>query len=484
LKRRTAKRGAILGRICFIASLAAELGLAACVSSPDYQCASSTECVSADAEQGLCTAEHYCAYPDDSCGARGLRYSSGASSEIASVCVAPNETTSCLVQIATGIDFSCARKNDGSVWCWGANDHGQLGGSSPDPLSDVPVRVALPEGVQAVSVGCGEVHACALSASGGVFCWGGGDSLQLGLGSADAADHATPVEIMFPADASPIGSLTVGAAHTCVVDAAERVWCWGENDHEECGQRVAAPCPGESDPVGCEDVPRPTLLAEPVSAARFVVSGDEFTCAIDDLNELSCWGDNSLGELGLGVLDVEGGSSARQTPLPKRSGVGSFLTLDAVDGAPIFAAGAEHACVVVGGSVMCWGSNSSGQVGIGTKSASESAPLVVESARDVAAGCMAKHTCAIEGPSGRLSCWGNDADGQLGIGSNDDISSPTPLPLVGVQKAALGERHTCALVTGGLLYCWGANDKGQLGLPLSAAVVTPALSSASATICQ
>jgi alpha-tubulin suppressor-like RCC1 family protein len=482
MKRRTPKCGTILRNRC---AVAAGLWLTACVSGPDYRCETSTECVSKDAEQGVCTAEHYCAYPDDGCGPRGLRHSSDAASAIASRCVAPSAAVSCLVELALGIDFSCATSSDGSVWCWRVNEHGQLGGGSAGEPSDVPVRVALPEGFQAVAVGTGEVHACALSTSGSVWCWGGGDSLQLGLGASDATDHATPVEIRFPAETGPLLSMSVGAAHTCVVDEAERIWCWGENDHEECGQLVSAPCPGESEPMSCEDVPRPTLMAEQVAAARFVFSGDEFTCAIDDLNELSCWGDNSLGELGLGELDVDGGSSARQTPLPQSTGAGAFLTLDTrADGVPSFAAGAEHACVVFGGSVICWGSNSAGQVGNGIKSATVAAPFVVESAREVVAGCMAKHTCAIDGTNGALSCWGNDADGQLGIGSSEDILTPSPVPLVAVQKASLGERHSCALVTGGLLYCWGANDKGQLGLPASGAVLTPTLSNAPATICQ
>jgi alpha-tubulin suppressor-like RCC1 family protein len=426
-----------------------------------------------------------CAYPDESCGQRALRHSDGAPGDLASTCVAEGAADDCLVQIAAGIEFSCAVKSDGTAWCWGNNDHGQLGdGRFIGESRALPAKVALPAEVRAASIGCGEVHACVLSNAGRVWCWGGGDSLQLGLGTADAADHVAPVEILFPDSSLPIQHLTVGAAHTCVVDSQEKVWCWGENDHEECGQPVLEPCPGTSEPSVCEDVPVPTLIADTNLLAKFVVSGDEFTCAIDDLNELACWGDNSLAELGLGTLEVQGGANAHQTPVPHQAGAGSFLTLDTASGVPIFSAGAEHACAVVGGSVLCWGRNGSGQLGVGTKTASEATPAFVESAREIAIGCMANHTCSIDGANGALTCWGNNSDGQIGIGNTDDALSPAPVPLLAVRTAALGDRHTCALVTGAGLYCWGANDKGQLGVPITSTTQTPMPSAAQDVICE
>jgi alpha-tubulin suppressor-like RCC1 family protein len=247
---------------------------------------------------------------------------------------------------------------------------------------------------------------------------------------------------------------------------------------------VLEPCPGSTDPPECEDVQVPTPIADADMLANFVVSGDEFTCAIDDLNELACWGDNSLAELGIGTLDVDGGANSHQTPVPNSSGSGSFLTLDSASGIPLFAAGAEHACAVVGGSVLCWGSNGSGQVGVGSKTASEATPLFVTSSREIAIGCMAKHTCSIDSADGRLACWGNNTDGQIGVGTSTDVLVPAKVSLVGVKQAALGDRHTCALVTGGGLYCWGANDRGQLGLPISSNALSPTLSGAQSVICK
>lgn len=466
-------------------ALLSALTLAGCVSSPPYPCSSSEQCISTAGKQGICGPSGYCAYPDSSCAGLGLRHSPEATEALASECVAPSPDDDCLLQVATGVEFSCAVKTDGSVWCWGADDHGQLGDGGPiGEAHEVPVKVALPQGVQATNVGCGEAHACALSGDGRVFCWGGGDSLQLGLGSADASDHGAPVEVPFPGSTSVLTELSVGAAHNCALDEQRVVWCWGENGHEECGQRLDLRCPGVAEASSnCENVPVPTPIAAADFAATRLVSGDEFTCAVDGLNELWCWGDNSLAELGQ-AADVTGGANPRQTPVPQKTGQGSFLTIDSSGGVPFVAAGDEHACVIAGGSVLCWGSNGSGQLGAGSRSARESTPQLVENAREVAIGCIAKHTCAIEGVAGSLSCWGNNSDGQIGVGNTEDALAPSVVGLVSVRQAALGDRHTCALTNGSGLYCWGANDKGQLALPISSAVLTPARSAATATICR
>jgi alpha-tubulin suppressor-like RCC1 family protein len=229
-------------------------------------------------------------------------------------------------------------------------------------------------------------------------------------------------------------------------------------------------------------VPEPTVLSTPFTAVH-VVMGDEFSCAVDDLNEVHCWGDNTLGELGIGTL-VLPGQGGFNTPVPQKSGVGSFLALDTSGDTPALAAGAEHACVAAGGTVYCWGSNGSGQVGMGSKSASEPTPRNVTSARTVAAGCMAKHTCTVDSKSGSLSCWGNNADGEIGIGSVNEVLRPTTIPIAGVRAVALGETHSCALVTGGTLYCWGANDKGQLGFASAAVVTSPHPSDVVAEVCR
>ena len=121
----------------------------------------------------------------------------------------------------------------------------------------------------------------------------------------------------------------------------------------------------------------------------------------------------------------------------------------------------------------CWGSDASGQLGRAgaTSLAALPAPVTVTGvagAIDVAAGYA--HTCAVLN-GGSVMCWGYDSNGQLGNGTGDagivtPAQSATPLAVTGLTGAraiTCGGHHTCAIVENSRAVCWGANDKGQLG---------------------
>jgi alpha-tubulin suppressor-like RCC1 family protein len=125
-----------------------------------------------------------------------------------------------------------------------------------------------------------------------------------------------------------------------------------------------------------------------------------------------------------------------------------------------------HTCALTTVSdVVCWGYNSTGQLGDGTTT-SRPAPVLVTGLSETitAVSVGAGHTCALT-DSGRVLCWGVNTDGQLGTGATPDRHTPTPvagLPVTVVAVAA-GGNHTCALLKTGGAMCWGANDHGQLG---------------------
>ncbi|WP_438021945.1 RCC1 domain-containing protein [Sorangium sp. So ce233] len=94
------------------------------------------------------------------------------------------------------------------------------------------------------------------------------------------------------------------------------------------------------------------------------------------------------------------------------------------------------------------------------------------------------HTCGIQ--EGRLSCWGANDQGQLGVGDTDDRTTPAPIEGDDWAEIVNGELHGCARRLGGSLWCWGANGEGQLGSGADAAdpVVTPAFVSIVAPVAQ
>ena len=135
------------------------------------------------------------------------------------------------------------------------------------------------------------------------------------------------------------------------------------------------------------------------------------------------------------------------------------------------AAGVAHSCARVSdGTVRCWGSNASGQLGNGTL-VSSTLPVVatgVAGATQITAG--ERFTCAVV--AGRVNCWGLNASGQLGDGTRSSRSVPTSVmsgattAVTGVATVAAGASFACAVNSPGATgtaRCWGANEAGQLG---------------------
>src|SRR5581483_3834219 len=119
-----------------------------------------------------------------------------------------------------------------SIVCFGGNDHGQLGDGTTTPRPLPTATLPLPSGEPPAAVAAGAAHTCAVDSVGNAFCWGRGDDGQLGDGG--TADSAAPVAVIVPAGA-PLTAIAAGAAHTCAVDSAGGVWCWGRGSDGQLG---------------------------------------------------------------------------------------------------------------------------------------------------------------------------------------------------------------------------------------------------------
>jgi alpha-tubulin suppressor-like RCC1 family protein len=176
--------------------------------------------------------------------------------------------------------------------------------------------------------------------------------------------------------------------------------------------------------------------------------GFSTTCALLRTGAVKCWG--AGGQVGDGTTE------------PRTSPVG-VLGLDA--GVTSIAVGSNHTCATTtGGTVRCWGSNFFGQLGNGTR-VDEPAPVTttgVGPASRVFAGNQ--YGCALGTMGGIVSCWGNNAGGQIGNGLQSNIEPPTVVAGLGpVVTLATGYDFVCAVVSGGAVQCWGNNTQGQLG---------------------
>jgi hypothetical protein len=153
------------------------------------------------------------------------------------------------------------------------------------------------------------------------------------------------------------------------------------------------------------------------------------------------------------------------------SGIGAAATAAGVTGAVAVTVGFSHRCALQsGGTVVCWGDNSFGQLG---SPDAGSGPIVVASnAVSVAAGYY--HTCAAL-QDGTVSCWGQNGHGELGS-PDAGATSSTPLVVTGISDAlgvAAGVEFTCAYRQGVHASCWGLNNVGQLGAGTDAGGQSP-----------
>ena len=142
----------------------------------------------------------------------------------------------------------------------------------------------------------------------------------------------------------------------------------------------------------------------------------------------------------------------------------------------LIAAGPFHTCALAAnGSVQCWGDNSNGELGVGSASA-RAAPVQVAGLGTGMQAVAAKgdFSCALTA-AGAVRCWGNNNHGQLGDGTTLRRFSPITVTGLGsgVKAIAPGDSHTCALTTAGAVRCWGNNSYGQLGDGTTTQRLTP-----------
>jgi alpha-tubulin suppressor-like RCC1 family protein len=293
---------------------------------------------------------------------------------------------------------------------------------------------------EVAALAVGRQHACRIT-SGGIYCWGGGEDGQLGIGTAPTDAPPTLLE-----DAPALVSLTAGTTHTCGLDADGIAYCWGSDRDGQLGRGAEAT-------EQCAAIPCASRPGQVAGGLRFrtLSAGDRFTCGVAEDGAAYCWGLNDLGQLGT-AADQEQCTDARcsRTPLP-------------VADAPEFStvsAGTFHACALTGGGkAYCWG---------WMQRTGASSPMFLPDATPVSddlsfvqieAGGL--HTCALTAAE-QAYCWGIDA---LGAGPTL-LESEVPVAVVGGLRfrAITSARYTsCAIDPDGAAYCWGPNGEGEIG---------------------
>jgi alpha-tubulin suppressor-like RCC1 family protein len=451
---------------------------------------------------------------------------------------------------------ACGIQVDGSLHCWGAGDYGALGQGDLE-TRDVPIQVGTATDWSMVSTGA--YHTCGIR-QGVAYCWGWSFEGRLGSGAVGAGNDYETAPVLVDGGFDDWTAISAGIQHTCGLRTGS-VWCWGstwalgtpsdvlsptqvgndtdwvavEAGHDlSCGLKVDGSlwCWGRAldgrlrpNDADLEVGSAPVRVGEHAIWVAHAVGRGQ-VCALDAAGDLSCWGNNLQGELGLGTSTVglsplavphddwetvvagPFGSAGRCGIRNDRTlwcwGDGTFLdassggTMEAfsarVLASPqevggndwlVISIGQTHRCGIRGvgptGSLWCWGRNTGGDVGVATTTTELAQPTQVGTDADwimVRAGRA--HTCGIRavGTDRQLYCFGSSGNGELGA-EDPVVTSETPTPtreLTGTvdwTDVAPGWRYTCAIRdpgSGGQLYCWGKVNLAGPPLPVPTVV--------------
>jgi alpha-tubulin suppressor-like RCC1 family protein len=414
--------------------------------------------------------------------------------------------------ISAGDAHTCAVA-DASAYCWGLTTNGRVGNgvtTATNQSSPVAVTGSVATSGNVTAISAGSTHSCAI-ASNAAHCWGGGASGQLGNGSNTAsAGAAVAVTTTGALSGRTLTSISAGTAFTCSRGDTPGS-CWGLGTGGQLGNKASAStttavdaaitgpvCTSGAVRLNATDcsleegtdywgrlgysigtwaapnsawVKATTKSRAAVSPASTAKTATSLTLGWDQVSELS----RSYAEF---TLQRSTSSSGSNPVTVYRGGMltaldrGGLAKRNSSLGVTQVSAGTDHTCGILEGAAYCWGDDTNGELGIGSTTDARVPTAVVttgvlsgKTVTEISAGMDdangGQHTCAVA--DGGVYCWGLNSHGELGNGTNTQSTTPVQAgSITGVTDVATGYMHSCAL-TGGKVYCWGDNSRGQLG---------------------
>jgi regulator of chromosome condensation (RCC1) repeat-containing protein/Big-like domain-containing protein/Regulator of Chromosome Condensation (RCC1) repeat protein len=289
-----------------------------------------------------------------------------------------------LVSFAVGYRFACGLTNAGAAYCWGTNASGQLGIGTFTAFERQALAVS--GGLAFTTVVAGDTFACGLATTGVVYCWGDNTLGQLADGSTAGRGVPAPVST-----AEHFTTIAAGNQHVCAIATTGTTYCWGANDGGQLGGESTNTCvvPGydyysyygpTTIDVSCARAP---IVVKDAPGNFRAITASNGTCGLLDSGQAYCWGYGKIGaipnsgqftSLAAGNAGVCGITTTQliscwtyADPLVPPS---ILTSVPGVAAPRSIVAGHQHWCAIDGaGIAFCWGDNSQGQLGNGTRAA-------------------------------------------------------------------------------------------------------------------
>jgi alpha-tubulin suppressor-like RCC1 family protein len=334
--------------------------------------------------------------------------------------------------IAAGDDHTCALRN-GQAWCWGKNTDGQAAGAKGgDVVSPTAVAIgAAPPLFDQIAAG--GHHSCAIG-SGQLWCWGSGQ--ETGTGN-------DPVVITRVSTLADWTAVALGDTHSCGISTSQGVSCWGDNSHLQVRGVAGA------------DAPAPTPISVGGLVPTAISAGGNMSCAVVGAGELWCWGYNVAP-----TIDASGNDMP-----PTRIGTDSQWTGVSM--------GIVSVCGVQAGVRRCWGNEHGASLGDGVwdQAFTFAQSAVLEPVDEVVLSRDSNSDGTLSGSFGclrqgtKVSCWGSNFSGEVGVGTLALAATPVAIPPPAGRTwahVASADHEVCARAGDGSLWCWGDDWRGQI----------------------
>jgi alpha-tubulin suppressor-like RCC1 family protein len=349
-------------------------------------------------------------------------------------------------RVTIGESHACGVRSNGTLFCWGNNVSGRTGFGTNTGNTSYAMQVGTDSDWLTASAGwastCGIRRASPGAAYGSLWCWGRAAEGQLGNGTT-SPEATAPVRVGTDSDWADV---TVSNKTACAVRTNGLASCWGSGTEGMLGTGSTT------------TVSSPTPMATTTAWAGLAL-GMNNACGTTPAGELWCWG-TLLSNSGNLADREEDSDIPLESALPKST----VFSVPAIRGA-------NYQVSPLTGGVGAWGTDGYASTGynstLRTVTASSAAPYV-----QISNGYA--HTCG-RSTEGRIWCWGNNTQGQLGNGNNT-TSNATAVQVSGAytdwvwvtagSSDVSTEGHTCGIrneASGRIAYCWGQGGLGRLG---------------------